>query len=163
MKKIIYLLLTVAFASTVATAQKLTEDQIPAAVVSAFKAKYPAAAKIKWEKENDSEFEAEFMLNKAEMSANFDATGKWIETETEIETANLPTAIQDVVSKDFAGYKIKEASKVENANSTTTYEVEVKKDKEKIELLLSADGQILKKEIKKKDEEDEKEYKMKKE
>ena len=41
-------------------AQKITEDKVPAAVLSAFKARFTTAAKTSWEMENKNEYEAGF-------------------------------------------------------------------------------------------------------
>jgi len=47
------------------------------------------------------------------MSANFDATGKWFETETEIKESDLPKEVSASVTKVFAGFKISEVAKTE--------------------------------------------------
>lgn len=55
MKKIILLLLSAAFMSLAVNAQKITTDQVPASVASAFKAKFPDVTKTIWEMENGNE------------------------------------------------------------------------------------------------------------
>ena len=111
MKRIIYLLLIAALISNMGCAQKIATDKVPTVVTSAFKAKFPNATKTSWEMENANEYEAGFKQNGDEVSANFDNTGKWLETETEIKISALPVAVQNALSKDFAGFKIEEASK----------------------------------------------------
>jgi len=155
MKKIIFMLLTAAIMSNSACAQKISADKVPAAVASAFKTKFPTATKATWEMENKTEFEANFKLNGEEVSANFDNTGKWLETETEVEVSALPSAIQSTLKKDFAGFKINEASKIESIKNANCFEAEIEKGEETFDVLLSTDGNVLSKtkleEIEKKD------------
>ncbi|MEO6166758.1 MAG: PepSY-like domain-containing protein [Chitinophagales bacterium] len=145
MKKIIFILLTAAIMSNAACAQKISADKVPADVISAFKSKFPTATKTSWEMENKTEFEVNFKLDGEEVSANFDNAGKWLETETQVEVSALPTAIQSTLKKDFAGFKISEASKIESAKNGNSFEAEIEKDEETFDVLLSTDGKVLSK------------------
>ena len=145
MKRIIFVLLSAALLSNAAYAQKISADKVPSAVTSAFKAKFPTATKATWEMENANEFEANFKQNGEEVSANFDITGKWLETETEIKVSALPTAIQSALTKDFAGFKIEEASKIESVKNGNCYEAEIEKGEETFDVLFTADGKVLSK------------------
>ena len=145
MERIIYLLLTAALMSNAACAQKISADKVPAAVTSAFKAKFPNATKTSWELENANEYEAGFKLNGEEVSANFDNTGKWLETETEIKVSALPAAVQAALTKDFAGFKIEEASKIDSAKNGNCYEAEIEKGEETFDVLFAPDGKMLSK------------------
>ncbi|HLP49380.1 MAG TPA: PepSY-like domain-containing protein [Chitinophagales bacterium] len=127
------------------SAQKINNDKVPAAVMSAFKAKFPAVTNATWELESKTEYEASFKLNGTEVSANFDNTGKWLETETEIKIADLPAAILATLLKDFAGYKVEEAAKIESVKTGSCYEAELKKDNETFDALFAADGKLLSK------------------
>ena len=145
MNRIIIVLLTAALMSNAACAQKISADKVPAAVLSAFKAKFPTATKTSWELENANEYEAGFKLNGEEVSANFDNTGKWLETETEIKVSALPAAVQAALTKDFAGFKIEEASKIESAKDGNCYEAEIEKGEETFDVLFTPDGKMLSK------------------
>jgi len=145
MKKVIYLLLTVVLMSNAAYAQKISADKVPATVTSSFKAKFPTATKTSWELENANEYEAGFKLNGEEISANFDNSGKWLETETEIKVSALPASIQTALSKDFGGFKIEEASKIESAKDGNCFEAEIEKGEETFDVLFTADGNVLSK------------------
>src|SRR5436189_6460392 len=98
-----------------AHAQKLKESEVPEAVKDSFTQRFANVKGVEWSKEGEGEFEAEFKIKGAEQSANFDETGKWLETETEISKADLPKVVQDVIAQEFTGYKIEEAEKVETA------------------------------------------------
>ena len=132
-----------------AEAQKLKDSEVPEAVKQAFAKNFPKAKEVKWSKEGTSEFEAEFEIAEVEQSANFDKTGKWLETETEIKKSELPQAVQASIAKDFAGFKLDEPEKVESPGNALLYEMELKKDKVTYEVQFSADGKVVKKEEKK--------------
>jgi len=137
------------------TYAKKAKEETPQAAKSAFAAKYPNAQKVKWSIEKPGEFEVEFTLNKVESSALFDATGKFLESETELEEADLPPAIKATIAKDFAGYKLDEIEKVTDAKGIESYEMEAAKGKEKLELSFDANGKLLSKEPLKKEKEEE--------
>lgn len=137
-----------------AQAQKLKENELPAAVKDSFTKRFPKASGVSWSKENPTEFEAEFKSNGSEQSANFDQTGKWIETETEIKKSALPANVKAAVEKEFAGYKINEAEKTETFADGTFYEVEIEKGELNYEVQISTDGKVIKKEEKKESDKD---------
>jgi len=60
---------------------EVKEDQVPGAVVSAFKVKYPTAVISKWvteEKEGKTIYEAVFKENGEEIEAEFNADGSFV-------------------------------------------------------------------------------------
>lgn len=130
-------------------AQKLTEDDVPIAVKSAWVKKYPNVKHVKWEKEAGA-YEASFDFRKEEVSALFDASGYEKEVETEIEVSAMPTNVKNSLAKDYSDFKVKETARIVSQNATT-YEVEVKKGKESFDLIFSEEGKLLQKETKKKE------------
>lgn len=125
MKKTAFIL-ALCLAAGWASAQKLKEADVPSAVKDGFKKQYPAAKVESWEKEG-ANYEAEFDLNKAETSVVFDASGKLVETETEIAESALPKAVLDHISQTMPGKKIKEAAKIVDAAGKVMYEAEIDK------------------------------------
>lgn len=115
------ILFTAAFAMIIGTAsaQKVKSAEVPEAVKAKLSSLYPNAQEIEWEKE-DAGFEAEFEINEVETSANFDAAGNFLESETEIKTSELPKTVIEYMT----GKKIKEASKITDAAGKITYEAE---------------------------------------
>ncbi len=89
------------FAAFSACGQKST---VPNNVNAAFMKKFPNAKKVSWDKENDTEWEAEFKMNGQEYSANFSSAGIWMETEHEIKKADIPAAVKKTLDTEFAGY-----------------------------------------------------------
>jgi uncharacterized membrane protein YkoI len=146
-------LIVVAFAalSFTACAQKTTA---PENVAKAFTQKFPDAKSVKWDKENDTEWEAEFKLNGEEYSANFSTDGTWKETEHEIEKSDVPANVKQTLDSEFVGYKIEEAEISETAEGSV-YEFELEKGETEMEVAISPDGKVVEKEVKAEEEEDE--------
>ena len=67
----------------------------------------------------------------------------------------MPAAVQAALTKDFAGFKIEEASKIESAKDGNCYEAEIEKGEESFEVLFAPDGKMLSK-TKLEEEKDEK-------
>jgi uncharacterized membrane protein YkoI len=126
-----------------ASAQKLKETEVPKAVLTSFQTHFKGAKADEWEKEKSGEYEAEFKMNKIEMSANFSTDGTLQETEQEIAPSALPKAITDYITKNYAGSKIQEAAKIIHASGKITYEAELKKDKQEMELLFDETGHFI--------------------
>lgn len=140
MKKII--LFSLFLSGTFAFAQKVNSDNLPEPVKSAFKAKFADVKKAKWEMDYEN-YEAEFKYKKDEMSAKFDKTGKWLETEYMVLPSDLPQAVKDYMNSNFAGFEIKEAEKVETADKGVLYELEIKKAEAKYEISISETGKLI--------------------
>jgi uncharacterized membrane protein YkoI len=115
---------------------------VPESVKTAFKQKFPTAQKVTWELDYEN-YEAEFKVNKKEMSAKFDKDGNWIETETPIKPSAINPEVKEFLSKNFAGFVVKEAEKVETAAKGVVYELEVKNGEIEYELVVSEKGQLI--------------------
>lgn len=148
MKSILLLLGTLMLNLTVA-AQKIQESKVPTAVLISFKTKFHDATKTSWEIENNSEYEAEFLIDRTKQSAKFAKSGKWLKTKSEINTDELPKEVSQTITKEFAGFKIEKAEKADTLNNGTVYEVIVKKDMKTYDVTIAASGKTLRKVIKK--------------
>ena len=91
------------------------------------------------------DYEINFKDNGVQMSANFDATGKWLETETEIKESDLPEEVSASVARNFAGFRATEVAKTETPGKGLIYEMDLKKDKDGFEVCFSPKGDVLKK------------------
>ena len=133
-----------------------SEKNVPANVATAFSQKFPDASKVKWGKEGDKEWEAEFKMNEKDYSANFDNAGAWKETEYEITVKEIPAAVKATLDKDFAGYKVAK-SEVSETQEGKIFEFALSKGIEKLEAAIDAAGKVLTKEPVKKEKEDKEE------
>lgn len=114
-----------------------------AAVIAAFKQKFPSAEKAHWEKEKNGNFEAHFKLNGNSMSADFSPTGEWLETESGIPVSDLPTAVVTAFKKEHGAATIKAADKIEKAKAVS-YEIEYKDGLKTKEVVYDAEGVVQK-------------------
>ncbi len=133
-------------------AQKQSRKDVPENVQSAFIAKFPDAQKVKWEMENESEWEAEFKWKNKEYSANFTTEGVWVETEYEIKVNEIPSNIKAIMDKNLTAYKIEEVEIAESA-SGQSYEMEISMGKEEFEISIDEQGNFTR--LKKDNENDE--------
>lgn len=126
--------------------QSISQVVIPENVMEGFSKKFPAAKKVKWEKENDAEFEASFKMDGKTMSANFDNNGNWLETEWDVKVKDLPKVVTDAVYQQYPCFEIEGAEYCESPGFTG-YEMEIEKCKRKVEeekeIRVSKDGQSI--------------------
>ncbi len=155
MKKNIITTIALSLVISFASAQKVKESEVPAAVKEAFTKKYAGAKVEKWEKE-DGNFEAEFDQGKNEMSAVYNPSGTFVQEEVEIKTSALPAAVTEYCNKNFAGWKVEEATKITAADGKISYETEIGKGKEDFDALFDDKGNFLKKTTEAKDDDDDK-------
>ncbi len=151
----IILVLAIAFFSQ-SCAQDEASQEAPAAVKNAFSQKFPAAKKVKWEKENANEWEAEFKMNGKEYSANFTANGDWAETEYEIKKSDIPANIKAILDANYTDYEIEEAEVAETPTGKS-YEFEIEQGKEEFEVVIDAQGKITRKKEKEEDDDNDEE------
>lgn len=119
----------------------------PAKVAESFQAKFPTAKSVKWEMENDKEWEAEFKMDGKEYSANFDLDGTWMETEWEIKKSELPEMVKATLKNDFTGFEIEEIEMCEKPNFRG-YALELEKGEQKFDIVFDENGKVIsKKEI----------------
>lgn len=131
--------------STIFSACSDNNGVIPdATIVNAFNSKYPDAKNVEWETKADYKV-AEFRNGSYETEAWFDASGKWMMTETDIPYNQLPQAIRmHFESSEYASWKKEDVDKLERANTATVYILEVEKGETEIDLYYAEDGALIK-------------------
>lgn len=127
-----------------ACAQKLRESEVPVVVKEAFTKQFASIKKVKWSKESENEFEAEFKSSQGEQSANFDMNGNWLVTETEMSEKSLPAAVLATIKREFAGYEVEETEKAETPDNGTFFEVKLEQGKKAIVAQITTDGKVQK-------------------
>lgn len=117
----------------------------PENVKKEFSQKFSDARSVKWGSEEANEWEAEFKMSGKEMSACFDDAGKWLETEGEVSTKDLPSAVANTLKNEFPEFKIQESSTIENPEMKG-FEIALKNKETEMTVIIVADGTVLKKE-----------------
>lgn len=157
MKNLFILIIAFALISVSAFSQK----NPPENVKKEFTIKYASAQAVKWDSEEKNEWEAEFKMDGKKMSACFDNSAKWIESETEITEKELPASVVNTLNKDFQGYK-KGHIEIFESPEMKGFEIGLKKGETSLEVISDNKGIILKKtDIKEENEKDEKPEKVK--
>jgi uncharacterized membrane protein YkoI len=130
--KSVFLLVAAISIGAASCGQNIASSKVPSVVQNTVQAKYASAAKLEWEKKQKL-YEAEFTINNTDYSVMIDETGKIVSSKTNILVADLPAEVTAAIAKDYGGYTIDEAEKVEK-DGVTYYQVELeakgKKDRE---------------------------------
>lgn len=140
MKNFIVLIVASSMISVSAFCQKTPPENVKAE----FTKKYASAQSVKWGSEGKNEWEAEFKVDGKKMSASFDNSAKWIESETEITEKELPGSVISTLNKDFQGYR-KGVIEIFENNEIKGFELGLKKGETSIEVIIDNNGKVIKK------------------
>lgn len=140
MKKFIVIAMVCMANMVTVTAQK---NQVPAAAEKAFRQKFPEAQHVTWDKESKDEYEAAFLLNGKKGSANFSASGHWIETEIAVAQSATPKIVIDGFSQKFPRAKVNEVFQISSASGKDHFEIEYTLKGKKKEVRLSTSGVVI--------------------
>lgn len=112
--------------ATNAGAQKLQADQVPGPVRTTFSTAFPDAMDVEW-KRSDLHYHAEFEkgIIATEHEVWYDASGKSIRHEEEINATDLPAAVTAAIHSEFPGYRTDEAERI-TTDGATSYVAELK-------------------------------------
>lgn len=116
--------------------------KVPSKVKMAFMKKFPKIKNVKWEKESENNYEANFMKNGKKLSANFNSSGKWLETERNISVSQIPAKIMKALKKKYPNSNIKNAVDVWNSKGQQ-YELSAVVKGKTMQLEYTANGKLL--------------------
>ncbi|OIP03045.1 MAG: hypothetical protein AUJ97_05255 [Bacteroidetes bacterium CG2_30_32_10] len=144
MKKIISFFTILFLGFIYLSAQTVQPTELPLAVQSNFKIKFPDASNAKWTKVNDT-YEVSFINKEVNTEALYSDKGEWKETSWEIPLEYTPQTIKTYIATYYPKYKIKEVELEEvYPSSEKLYAVNIAKKKEKIELYFKVSGEFVK-------------------
>ena len=140
--------------------KKISKKDVPVAVLKAFTSAYPNAKVHSYAKETEKGetfYELETTDSKAKRDLLFKADGTIAEVEEMLTKENIPETVSKTLSAEFPKGKILGVEKT-TKGTDVTYEARIMNGKEKLEVVMSGDGKVQKKEvIKSKKEKGEKE------
>ena len=141
MKRSLLLSMLVFSIGLFASAQKMSETEVPNSVKTSFAKMYPGITP-KWEKEG-ANYEAGFKKNDKVMAAVFTANGSLVESEVAIKVEELPATVLTYVKSNYKDKKIAEAAKITKADGTINYEAEV----DGKDVIFDSNGKFIKEEM----------------
>ncbi|MCB0790333.1 MAG: PepSY-like domain-containing protein [Flavobacteriales bacterium] len=128
-----------------ASAQDMATSDVPEAVRHAFGQRYVHASDATWEMDNDGTYAVEFQDAAAgALEAVFTADGQWLHSAHKIERAALPQAVRSILDDRFAQYAHKDAERMDMADGTMHYAVELKDPNgQEVDLVFDTAGTLL--------------------
>jgi hypothetical protein len=142
--KVTILTILLCFGFIISSAQNIKENNVPENVKESFSKKYPGLKVEQWEKDG-VDYEAEFLLNKGEASAVFEANGNFKESEQIIKLYDFPKSAADYCTKNFKGYKIDVITKITDASEKVMFNVEMENGIEHFDATFDDKGNFIKK------------------
>ena len=136
--------------------KKVTEDEVPQAVLKTFNTDFPGAIIKEYAEETEngqSYYEISCVFEGRKIDALYNPDGSVSAIEEVIPAETLPAAVQEAISREVPRYSLKLAEKIDK-DGETSYEVKVlnMQDQKTYELKFSGSGKLIDREVKKSDE-----------
>jgi len=138
-KNWIMLLVAVMVMATVSYAQ----GEAPADVTDALMAKYETAQITGAKSIDANKWTVNFSDSFGEHRAQISSSGEWLNTQSDIDLATLPTTISTALANSYSSYIAYKAAKYDSP-TMKGYAVKLRKDRELIEVLLDKEGNLIK-------------------
>ena len=144
MRTLILILFFAAVINLSANTQNIPQSQVPPVIVSSMQKTFAGATDVKWEVKKDL-YKAEFKIGSRKHDAWIDKSGTLKKHKEDFPKKDLPAAILQQVEKEFKGYRIDDADKIEE-DGKIFYQVDLKGTTEERKVLFTPDGRIEKNE-----------------
>jgi hypothetical protein len=115
----------------------------PSKVIASFESKFGKDIIAKWELSTDKSFVANFKSLGHPVKAYFEENGRWIKSETEYLSSELPSVIVQTVLGAYRGSSISKSLRIDEIEKVTIYRLSLKRGGSITEVELSSDGVIL--------------------
>jgi len=126
--------------------QTVQPNELPLAVQSNFKKRFPEAEKINWKKDQNV-YLADFVIKDINTKVSYSDKGEWKSTSWEIPVEYTPQAIKTYIATNFPKFKIKEVHIEEVYPALEKfYSARIAKKKEIYFLKFKISGEFVKKE-----------------
>jgi uncharacterized membrane protein YkoI len=139
--------------------KKITEKEVPQAVLNAFTAQYPDATVNEYSEEIDdgkTYYEISFQSGDQKIDISYDPEGKMVVLEESIPADEMPIQIKKAITAKIPQYSLILFEKVQE-KGRVLYEAKVlnTQNNKKYELLFTESGKLLGKEVMEEEEEEE--------
>ena len=121
----------------------VAQDGVPSEVKATFKKMYPNENDPDWRVDKNGYYESHFKKKGIHYRADFDKSGKWIETENNIKKDELPKAVKKVLKEKYDDVKIYEIEEVSHHSKGKFYDVELKINGKKKDVEFNSSGKII--------------------
>ena len=118
-------------------------------IVAPYAEKYPNAKIMEIDVEddrNDWDFgytEVDIIHNGISKDVLFDQTGDWHSTSWEVRQNELPEAVKNTINNQYGEYRFDEAKRIEKADGTIYYRIELEKMNVDLEVNINEDGIVI--------------------
>ena len=119
------------------------ESDAPAAVLTAFSAKYPDEDDPDFRLDDRGNWEAHFKQDGEKWRADFAPDGTWVETEASIKYKDLPKIVQDAIEEEYDEDDVEEIELVQHPTKGVFYDVEFKYGGQKWDIEYDASGRVI--------------------
>lgn len=139
--KRITLLFVLAILSAHLNAQKLATNEVPKAVISAFKKANPTISNPEWKKEKSC-YQAKYMVDKKPRTVTYTNSGTIVVHDSKVAIANLPSGVKTYLDKNYPSHsdEVNKVLKMTKPDGTVNYDVEISGT----DLIFDAKGNYLK-------------------
>lgn len=118
MNKIV-IILVLSFFSTVAFAQRIEQNEVPAVVLNAFQLKYPSAVDVSWKKEK-ANYLVYYKVNTKSHKLKMDYKGESIDHFQDLFLSEIPREVLTTIKGKISNFDLKDAD-LEERNGVSTY------------------------------------------
>lgn len=115
----------------------------PESIQKEFDQRFPGASDVSWERENPKGWIAEFIWQDRNVIANYNFSGNWLETKTQIPTSELPKAVKETIESFYPDWKVVVAHRLESANVELRFKVAIQKESKLQEIVLKEEGTLV--------------------
>lgn len=118
----------------------------PEATKEGFAKKYPKAGSVKWKSAKDGIYTVDFSQDSEKITASFDSSGGWVQSEVKIGEEGLPAGVKQAIKKDYSDFEVDWVKKLSSPNIPVVYRVALDQDGYTVRVNFSPEGKVLDKE-----------------
>jgi hypothetical protein len=143
MKILFYSLITVLLFPAAGCSDHNSSVKPSPPVLTSFESRFGKEIRTQWEFTGQKIFMASFQLAGRPVNAFFEEKGKWLKTETELRSSELPAVIVKTVTGAFKGSSIHKSLQVDDPDNGITYRLSLKRGGKITEVGFTSGGVII--------------------